>query len=443
MNFSSSSLDAIPERDEVKAILSAALQAVDPFDSVCKAVILDEQELTILDRSYPLSPGQKINVLALGKAAPVMFAAASEVLGARIGRSLMIPKTPPAETLPGVEVIPGGHPIPTAASLAAGQAALDLARSLTKEDVLLCLISGGGSALMSLPKPPLKLSDLQVLTDLLLKCGANIQEINCLRRQLDQLKGGGLARAAAPARVISLILSDVIGSPLEAIASGPTAPDPTSASDALGILECYGLLGQVPPAVIAVLQRGLESPPSPPSGFDHVHNLILADNARAARAAVQRAIKAKFSTAYLGSAWQGEARKVGADLCQILLSAELPRPFCLVAGGETTVKLRGEGKGGRNQELALASVKPLAGKNGMMLVSLATDGEDGPTDAAGAVVSADTYRRGLEAGLQPDDFLAANNAYAYFDRLGDLLKTGPSGTNVNDLIFLFGFHRSD
>jgi hydroxypyruvate reductase len=303
---------------------------------------------------------------------------------------------------------------------------------------VICLISGGGSALMSAPQPGVSLSDLRGLTSALLACGARIDEINTLRRHLDGLKGGGLARLAAPAKVVSLILSDVVGNPLEAIASGPTAPDPSSRADALGVLEKYDLTAKVPQAILDILKTAPETPKPGDGLFERVQNVIVGSNALAAESALSQARSEGFHPQLLGNDWQGEAREVARELSQRLIQSPLPRPFCLIAGGETTVTLRGNGLGGRNQELALAAVRELAGRRDTLLVSLATDGEDGPTDAAGAVVSAESLQRGLDQGLSPETFLDDNDAYHYFSALEDLLKPGPTGTNVNDVTFCFG-----
>jgi hydroxypyruvate reductase len=310
---------------------------------------------------------------------------------------------------------------------------------LGKNDLLLCLISGGGSALMTAPHPGLGLEDLQSLTRALLACGARIDEINTLRRHLDQVKGGGLARAAFPAQVVSLILSDVVGNPLEAIASGPTAPDPSPRAEALGVLEKYHLTEKVPAAIL----RGLESAPETPKPgdglFERVQNVLVGSNFLAAQAALAQAEVDGLQTTFLGDAWQGEAREVAHTFCDRLKTIS-KRPICMIAGGETTVTLnQAKGLGGRNQELALAAVEKLAGLENVLLVSLATDGEDGPTRAAGAVVSGETWQRAQESGLQPSEYLGRHDSYHFFERLGDGLQPGPTGTNVNDLTFLFAF----
>jgi len=278
------------------------------------------------------------------------------------------------------------------------------------------------------------------MTRALLSCGARIDEINTIRRHLDRVKGGGLARATK-AHVISLILSDVIGNPLEAIASGPTAPDPTTKADALAILKKYDIARRVSNSILQTLESGSLLPDSRQQAVElqNVQNIIIGDNGLAARAASQQAQLEGFHAEILANDLQGEARDVGVMLAGKLRAeiSKAPRPFCLIAGGETTVTINGEGKGGRNQELALAAVNELDGLKDVILIALATDGDDGPTDAAGAVVTGESAQRAASLGLDAADYLSRNDAYPYFEALGDLIKTGPTGTNVNDLVFLF------
>ncbi|MBN2146424.1 MAG: DUF4147 domain-containing protein [Anaerolineales bacterium] len=432
-------MSTCPHGEAVARILSAALQAVDPGNAVSRYVQRVGNTLMVNGHPYPLENTGPIRVLGLGKAAQGMAEALVERLNGFPCQGLLIPKHPPAQALSNFAVFPGGHPLPDQRSLLAAQQAARFVSGLPEDALLLCLISGGGSALMASPLPGVSLADLQALTALLLQCGARIDEINALRRRLDQLKGGRLAKLSAPARVISLILSDVVDNPLEAIASGPTAPDPTSCADAMEILEKYSIREQAPQSVLAALETAAETPKPGDPLFARVQNLVVGSNVQAVQAAVRQAQTEGFTARSLGSHWQGEARLVAAELSRILKSAADPRPFCLVAGGETTVTLQGSGRGGRNQELALAAVQELAGLPNIMLVTLATDGEDGPTDAAGAVITGETFQRGQRAGLHPAAYLSDNNAYAYFLALSDLLKPGPTGTNVNDLAFLFGF----
>ncbi|HET9912199.1 MAG TPA: DUF4147 domain-containing protein [Anaerolineales bacterium] len=414
----------------IARVLSAALEAVDPFQAV---------------QSYLPGLQGRVFGLGIGKAAiPMMDALAARV---PLTGGLAVTKFASRDASGLYPVIEGGHPIPDARSIQAGERVLEFVSSLGAEDTLVCLISGGGSALVTASYVPLE--DLQTLTSLLLSSGARIDEINILRRQLDRLKGGGLARATK-ARIISLILSDVIGNPLEAIASGPTMPDPTTKVDAMSVLKKYKIENEVPKSILDIL---LSVPSLALAGKndegirERVENIIIGDNKLAALAALQRAEKEGFHAEILTNSLQGEAREVGRELAHRLRvdSSTKARPFCLIAGGETTVTLRhssgqafkGSGKGGRNQELALAAVTQLADLKDVMLVALATDGDDGPTDAAGAVVTGDSARRAESLGLDAAAHLSRNDAYPFFEKLGDLLKTGPTGTNVNDLIFLF------
>jgi hydroxypyruvate reductase len=305
--------------------------------------------------------------------------------------------------------------------------------------------------LLPLPVEGVSLDDYRVLTDLLLRCGADIREINAVRKHCSQLQGGGLARLAAPARLAALILSDVVGSPLDVIASGPTVPDRTTFADALAVLDRYEIASQVPVSILGHLRCGAagDVPDTPKPGdplFDRVTNVIIGDNERAGRAAVAEAGRQGFQGLLLTTFLQGEAREIGkavAGLAQGIAwgQSDLKPPTCLVLGGETTVTLHGRGTGGRNQELALAAAialdgYPLPDGVEIAIVSLATDGTDGPTGAAGAIVTPDTVRRGRALGLDARAALADNDSYYYLGALGDLAITGPTGTNVNDLIFV-------
>jgi hydroxypyruvate reductase len=294
--------------------------------------------------------------------------------------------------------------------------------------------------------PLVPLEDLQYLTSLLLASGAPIDEINTLRRQLDRIKGGGLARGTR-ARIVSLILSDVIGNPIEAIASGPTVPNPTTRNDALEILDKHihklttdsQRHRDALNAVVQCLRGSTEMDEGKsPDHFGKVQNIIIGDNRLAALAAQEQAEKEGFYSEILLYDLQGEAREVGVLLAR-QLRMELTRrqrPFCLIAGGETTVTLKGGGKGGRNQELALAAVPELDGLQNVLFISLATDGDDGPTDAGGAVATGESAQRAAALGLEAADYLSRNDAYPFFQALGDLIRSGPTGTNVNDLVFL-------
>lgn len=430
-NLQTETLRRHPLGQDMQSVLREALAAVDPYRAVAAALQLDAQgRLRAGGHLWPLADFRQVVVLSVGKAAEAMAQAAFDRLGQFVRRGLVIAKHPSRERLGTWPVLRGGHPVPDENSLRAGERALNLAGSLDERDLFIVLISGGGSALMASPRAGLQLTDLQALTQGLLASGARIDEINVLRRALDEVKGGGLTLAARGAQVLTLLLSDVVGSPLEAIASGPTVANPTDAADALAVLRKYDLMKRVPPNVLQALsaapRRSMDA-----ETFARVYPVIVADNQRAAQAALSQAAKLGYRPLDLGSSWQGEARRVGADWAARMRAVS--GKVCLVAGGETTVTLRGDGLGGRNQEVALAAVRPLAGVSRVLLATLATDGEDGPTDAAGAVVSGDTLGRAQALGLAPEDFLARNDAWHFFNALNDLLRPGPTGTNVNDL----------
>lgn len=301
---------------------------------------------------------------------------------------------------------------------------------------------------MIMPPQGISLKNIQDTTASLLKCGATIYEINTIRKHLDDLKGGGLAKLLFPASVITFVLSDVVGDSLDMIASGPTVADPTTYEDAWAILNKYQILDQIPSEIRSHISLGMAKiipetlKPADPI-LDKVKNIMVGNNTQTALAAIQAAKTIGFNTKLLTTSLHGEASQMGQSLSESALTlltspTHMLRPACLIAGGETTVTIKGSGKGGRNQELALGAVKSLSGGDQIILISLATDGGDGPTDAAGAVASNQTYSLGSAMGLYPLDYLDRNDSYHYFEPLGDLIKTGPTLTNVNDLVFIFG-----
>ncbi len=442
-SFLTESLRRSPYGGAAARILAAAVNAVDPAEAVRRQVRRDGERLFVAGRAYDLAAFRRVCLLGLGKAAVPMAAALADLLGERLTAGLAVTKHAAGQG--GTErltIVEGDHPVPGRRSLEAGERAAAFLAALGPDDLLFCLISGGGSALAAAPAAGVSLEDLQALTQALLACGARIDEINALRRRLDRLKGGGMVKLANGARIVSLILSDVVGSPLEAIASGPTAPDPTTRAEALAILSRHGLQRRVFPSLLHVLRSSPETPKPGDPLFERVQNVLIGSNLTAAQAALSQAEAEGFHPYLLRADLQGEASQAGFELATLLRQAwrtgdPVPPPACLVAGGETTVTLRGGGRGGRNTELALAAVTELAGFPGALLVTLATDGEDGPTDAAGAVVTGETFRRAAALGLHPVEHLERNDSYSFFAALGDLLKPGPTGTNVNDLVFLF------
>lgn len=427
-----------PQGQRITSILAAAIEAVNPGTAIKRFVKCDQDQLFVGDEFFALDQFHHVYLLAFGKAALPMSSALVGILGDHLTAGWVVPKHVDREHDPRLIIQRGSHPIPDENSLNAGEQLLSAAASFTENDLVFCLISGGGSALVTAPYDGISLHDMRELTRQLLACGARIDEINTLRRHLDRIKGGGLAKKISPAKCVSLILSDVVNSPLEAIASGATAPDPSTLDDVFRIIEKYELKAKLPGSIQSHLQKQLETPKPGDPIFDNVDNIIVGSNELAAQAAMQTAETYGFKTVDLGNAWQGEARDVSEILVTKLLKNDV-HPACMIAGGETTVTLKGDGKGGRNLELALAAVPLLSDQEDVMLVTLATDGEDGPTDAAGAVVTGESLERAKKLGLDPQSYLNNNDSYHFFEKLGDFLKPGSTGTNVNDLTFLFKF----
>jgi hydroxypyruvate reductase len=380
-----------------------------------------------------------------GKAAVPMATAIADALADRLTAGSIVTKYGHATgtqhsasstqyPVPSIQILEAGHPMPDENSVRGAQAVADLARQATERDLVICLLSGGGSALLTLPVPGLTLADLQALTDALLRSGATINELNSVRKHWSRVKGGRLTRLIAPATLVTLVLSDVVGDPLDVIASGPTVPDPTAVADAQAVLERYGVwTGRAVPFQ--------ETPKPGDPAFERVQHVIVGSNRLAAVAAVEQARQLGFGALLLSTYVEGEAREVARVAAALAKGMRghgdpLSPPACLVWGGETTVTMRGEGKGGRNQELALASALALDGWPGVLVMALATDGTDGPTDAAGAIATGETVARARALGLDPQAALDANDSYPFFDALGGLILTGPTGTNVNDLLLV-------
>ena len=437
---------AARRRQDGLAIFRAALDAVEPATLVRQALALEDDQLRIGAHSLALAPGARLFVVGAGKATPAMAAAAEEVLGERLTAGAINTKYDHAVPLHRIETVECGHPLPDAAGVAGSKRILQLVDGLRAEDVVLCLFSGGGSALMPAPAEGLSLEQKGATTDALLRCGATIDELNAIRKHLSAIKGGRLAQRAAPARVAALMVSDVIGDPPHTIASGPTAADPTTFADCLALLDRYQLRDLVPAAVVAHLERGGagEIPETLKAGdpvLATVLNLVVGNNALALTAARDEAQRRGYQPLVLSSRIAGETREVAgvhtAIAAEVASSGQpLAAPACLISGGETTVTLVGNGKGGRNQEFALAAALQLQGTTHITVLSCGTDGTDGPTDAAGAIADGDTVTRAADLGLSAADHLQRNDAYPFFQALDDLVISGPTGTNVMDLRLL-------
>jgi len=413
----------VTSRDAVRAIWEAALAAGDVTPLVRRHLHLDRRHARIF-------------LLGAGKASGAMAAAAEEVAGDRVAGGFVVVKDGYGGHLRRVEIAEAGHPVPDARGLAASARLLEVARSAGEGDLVLFLVSGGGSALTLAPAPPITLAEKQEVTRLLLDSGAAIGELNAVRKHLSAFKGGQLARAAAPAAVLTLALSDVIGDPLDVIASGPTAPDPTTFADALEVLARRGLSGRVPPSVARRLEAGrageIQETPKPGDPlFERVANVVIGNNALVTDAAAATARRLGYRTDLATRELQGEARDVAREF--VARARRLPPSACLIAGGETTVTVRGPGKGGRCQEFALAAALALEPTDRITILAAGTDGTDGPTDATGAIVDAGSIARGSAAGADARRALADNDAYRFLRASDDLLVSGPTRTNLLDL----------
>lgn len=409
-------------------LVHAFFQAVDPAQAVARVLRLEARHLVAGDSSLPLADDARVYLAALGKAAPGMAQASRAILGDRLTQGVVtVPHGMQANGAPGLQYISAGHPLPDKGSLAAGQAVRQMLGGARPQDVLLALVSGGGSAMLEIPVPGVTLDDLRMVNDLLIRSGATIHEINCVRRSLSAIKGGGLAALAAPARTLGLLISDVVGDRLESIASGPTVPASGTRESAHSILEFYGLEALLPSAVT----RALRVPPTPAPLPAAPMNVLVATNRLGLLAAARAATGLGFSVQLISEPMQGETHQVARSFALALRQAA--PPACLLLGGETTLVVEGGGHGGRNQSFALAAAGTLEGCPERVLAALASDGVDGPTDAAGAIVDGQTAADLRRQGVDAQDHLLRRDAYPALQAIGRLILGGPTGTNVGDL----------
>lgn len=428
--------------------MNAALEAANPRTIIKKHVKVQGDKLLIDDLTYSLKRYRRILVLGAGKACGLMGEEIEKLLGSKMAQGIVIVPDYMKPWPKGrrITYVGSSHPVPTEKTVHRTAQLVRLAKSAGKDDLAIIVLSGGASSLMELPLPGLTLTDLRKTTDLLLKSGAKIQEINTVRKHLSQVKGGRLAEVLGDSDLLTLIISDVIGDELDAIGSGPTAPDPTTYNDATRVLEKYNIWVKIPARVRKIIDRGVNGglPETPKSGdrtFRNVQNVIVGTNRASCEAAVRRLKMSGYSASILSTHLVGESREAGSILGSVLTDLQNNRrqtspPVAIVCGGETTVTIIGIGKGGRNQELALASALVIEGKEDLVVGSFATDGVDGPTDAAGAIVDGTTVSRGRKLGLSAEDFLRNNDSYNFLTRTSDLVKTGPTGTNVNDVMII-------
>lgn len=433
-------------RQDAHTLFQAGLVAVDPMEAIKRHVSLEGSLLQVGDRQYDLDGFDRVFVVGAGKAGASMSKAIEELLPGRINTGIVVVKHDHLLPTRTIELVEAGHPLPDEDGTVGARRITELVRTATGEDLVICLLSGGGSALLPAPVPGITLAQKQEITELLLASGATINQINTIRKHISTIKGGQLARSVSPATLITLILSDVIGDPLDVIASGPTVPDSDSFGDCWHILDTFRLKEKIAEPILSRFRRGMKGrlPETPKPGdpaFEKTQNIVIASNALALQAAAKKARQLQYNTMVLSTFIEGETREVAkvhaAILKEILKSGSpLPRPACVLSGGETTVTIQGDGLGGRNQEFVLAAAIEIAGMDNVVCFSAGTDGTDGPTDAAGAIADGATVSRARALSLDPQRALRNNDSYHFFDPLGDLLRTGPTNTNVMDLRIL-------
>lgn len=435
-------------QDDLKKIYTAGIKAVSPFKAINTHIKIHENHLKIFDKnkeikSFNLEKFNRIFVVGAGKATSAMAQAIESMLGNRISSGCICVKYDHVTELKKIEQIEASHPIPDNEGLRGAEKIYNIIKGADEKDLIISLISGGGSALMPLPQSSIKLKDKQKTTDMLIKSGATIHEINSVRKHLSRLKGGNMARAAYPASVINLMISDVVGDDMDVIASGPFVPDTSDFKSALHVLNKYGLRKSIPLPVGMYLEEGAagthpENPGPDDHIFSNVTNVIIASNFLALKTAHAQAKALGYNSIILSSLIEGDTADTADWHCRIareiaLTGNPLPRPACIISGGETTVKVKGNGKGGRNMEFAMHAAKGIAGLEKVLIASIGTDGNDGPTDAAGAFSTGDTLKRIKDISLNINNFIIDNNSYELFKALGDLIITGPTNTNVMDM----------
>jgi len=428
--------------DELISIFKAGVDAVNPYKLILQSLKIDCNILNIKDVSYDLSRFNNIIVIGAGKATASMAQAVEEVIGDKISDGLIVVKYEHTSPLKKIKQLEAGHPLPDEAGVKGTEEILRLLKGADEKTLVICLLSGGGSALLVSPLDGITLNDKIETTRLLLSAGADIEGLNTVRKHLSKVKGGRLSEISYPATLITLMLSDVIGDRLDVIASGPTVPDNSTFKDAMDVIKKYNLVDKLPANVMILLKQGLrgdikDTPKNGEVFFKKSKVFILGNLKHALTAAKEKAVSMGYETEIISSELQGEARDVGRWFAK--RAKGLKEARCLISGGETTVTVKGNGLGGRNQELALAFAIEIEGLKGITMLSAGTDGTDGPTDAAGAIVDEETISKAKKLGLDPERYLNTNDSYNFFKRLDSFsgerhhVTTGPTGTNVMDM----------
>ncbi|WP_462137983.1 glycerate kinase type-2 family protein [Candidatus Mycalebacterium sp.] len=428
-------------RKDAMKILDAAIEAVNPERCVFEHVSVKGNSLKVDNKTYDLSSYGEIFVVSFGKAAAAMATAAEKLLGDRITDGIVVSNSKPREKFSRLKFMLSSHPVPDEKSFRAAREIMTLLEKTGKKDLVLFLISGGGSSMLAMPREGLSLEDKQKVTKQLLISGVDTYGLNTVRKKLSSIKGGGLLKQALPSEVLTLILSDVAGDNPEMIASGPTVEDTTTFKEAWRVVEALGVEHQIPPKVVVHLEWGLKNEKSARTSVPkntRVRTVIIGNNAKCVRAAEKKARELGYSTFALSSQVKGEAKEVAKCVAAVALDIErfekpVKMPACVIFGGETTVNVRQKGKGGRNTETALSFCMEVIGHKNIVGLFAGTDGIDGPTDAAGAICDGSSRLLARKRGISARDHLMANDSYTFFDSLGDLIKTGPTGTNVMDI----------
>ncbi len=432
-------------REHANEIFKHVLSTLDPERLVKNKVSILESTLIVEEREYNLKDYENIYVVGGGKACAPMAKAMEELLGDRLENGIIVVKYNHGLPLKKIETVEASHPIPDQNGERGASDILRLLSRTGEKDLVICLLSGGGSALLVQPHKEITLQDIQTTSAELLACGATIGEINTVRKHLSSIKGGQLAKAVYPSTLITLILSDVVGDPMDIIASGPTVPDESTFEDAYEIIQKYSLEEKILNSVYRFLRSGKmgkveETPKKGNQIFDNTQNVIVGSNKIALDAAEKKAKDLGYNTIILSSLVEGESRDAAKFFAAIAKEVSrtgipVPKPACIIAGGETTVTIKGEGKGGRNQEFALSAALEIEGFKGVVILSAGTDGTDGPTDATGAIVDYNTCKDARKKfHLRPDEFLSKNDSYNFFKKTGEHIITGPTMTNVMDIM---------
>ena len=435
-------------RKNLKEIYTAAIEAVNPHAAIKNHVQLDNNKLLLLKNSelfkvFDLSEFEKIYVVGAGKATASMAKAVESILGDKISEGVICVKYDYTEDLDRIQIMEASHPIPDENGVAAAKKIRALLQKAGEKDLIISLISGGGSALLPLPPDPITLAEKGETTNLLLKSGASIHEINSIRKHLSCIKGGNSAREGYPGTVINLMISDVVGDQIDVIASGPFVPDNSSFEMALEILHKYTLTDKVPGSVIDYIKKGTngeikENPDEDDSCFEKITNLVIASNIISLKSAEAKAKDLGYNTLILSSLIEGDTMGVSLVHSRILkeclhTSNPIQHPACIISGGETTVNVKGNGLGGRNMEFAIQAAEDIKNLDGVIMASIGTDGSDGPTDAAGAVIDGTTIMRSEKKGINIKEYIKNNDSYNFFKQIDDLIITGPTNTNVMDV----------